>query len=143
MTALHDKDVRAGHTAVWSALGTVRDPELDEPLTDLGFVADVFGQFLFDGAFCFGEGQAPDIQTREEMKIDFAVRSNGCDGFGSWIIEQFDFQFIAGSKGKEFGRRLKPVGIDAVGLHDGFKRDGGHGEFRMRIETRPGMLATR
>ena len=25
--------------AVWSALGTVRDPELDEPLTDLGFVA--------------------------------------------------------------------------------------------------------
>ncbi|HVW42579.1 MAG TPA: iron-sulfur cluster assembly protein [Amycolatopsis sp.] len=25
--------------AAWSALGTVRDPELDEPLTDLGFVA--------------------------------------------------------------------------------------------------------
>ena len=25
--------------AVWAALGTVRDPELDEPLTDLGFVA--------------------------------------------------------------------------------------------------------
>ncbi|MEV0068965.1 iron-sulfur cluster assembly protein [Amycolatopsis sp. NPDC050768] len=25
--------------AVWSALGTVRDPELDRPLTDLGFVA--------------------------------------------------------------------------------------------------------
>ncbi|MFI5610897.1 metal-sulfur cluster assembly factor [Amycolatopsis sp. NPDC051903] len=25
--------------AVWSALGTVRDPELDAPLTDLGFVA--------------------------------------------------------------------------------------------------------
>ena len=25
--------------AVWSALGTVRDPELDDPLTDLGFVA--------------------------------------------------------------------------------------------------------
>lgn len=25
--------------AVWSALGTVRDPELDEPVTDLGFVA--------------------------------------------------------------------------------------------------------
>ncbi len=25
--------------AVWSALGTVLDPELDEPLTDLGFVA--------------------------------------------------------------------------------------------------------
>jgi metal-sulfur cluster biosynthetic enzyme len=24
--------------AVWSALGTVRDPELDEPITDLGFV---------------------------------------------------------------------------------------------------------
>ncbi len=29
----------AVHTAVWTALGTVRDPELDEPLTDLGFVA--------------------------------------------------------------------------------------------------------
>lgn len=31
--------------AVWSALGTVRDPELDEPVTDLGFVAEmaVFG----------------------------------------------------------------------------------------------------
>jgi len=26
-------------SAVWSALGRVRDPELDEPLTDLGFVA--------------------------------------------------------------------------------------------------------
>jgi metal-sulfur cluster biosynthetic enzyme len=25
--------------AVWAALGTVRDPELDEPLTDLGFVS--------------------------------------------------------------------------------------------------------
>jgi len=25
-------------SAVWAALGTVRDPELDEPLTDLGFV---------------------------------------------------------------------------------------------------------
>lgn len=27
-----------GHDAVWDALGTVRDPELDRPLTDLGFV---------------------------------------------------------------------------------------------------------
>ncbi|WP_046470492.1 metal-sulfur cluster assembly factor [Allosalinactinospora lopnorensis] len=27
-------------SAVWRALGTVRDPELDEPITDLGFVAD-------------------------------------------------------------------------------------------------------
>jgi metal-sulfur cluster biosynthetic enzyme len=39
MTALDDRIVRADLTAVWSALGTVRDPELDEPLTDLGFVA--------------------------------------------------------------------------------------------------------
>jgi len=29
---------RAAQAAAWSALGTVRDPELDEPLTDLGFV---------------------------------------------------------------------------------------------------------
>jgi metal-sulfur cluster biosynthetic enzyme len=29
----------ACRAAVWAALGTVRDPELDEPLTDLGFVA--------------------------------------------------------------------------------------------------------
>ncbi|PSK86902.1 uncharacterized protein DUF59 [Murinocardiopsis flavida] len=28
-------------TAVWQALATVRDPELDEPITDLGFVASV------------------------------------------------------------------------------------------------------
>ncbi len=27
-------------SAVWSALSTVRDPELDEPLTDLGFVSE-------------------------------------------------------------------------------------------------------
>src|SRR4051794_4739415 len=27
--------------AAWSALGRVRDPELDEPITDLGFVADL------------------------------------------------------------------------------------------------------
>jgi metal-sulfur cluster biosynthetic enzyme len=36
-----DFSVVAGQTldaAVWSALGTVRDPELDEPITDLGFV---------------------------------------------------------------------------------------------------------
>lgn len=32
----HTTEVAA---AVWSALGTVRDPELDDPLTDLGFVA--------------------------------------------------------------------------------------------------------
>ncbi|MDQ0380616.1 iron-sulfur cluster assembly protein [Amycolatopsis thermophila] len=37
MTAL--EEVRACHAAVWQALGTVRDPELDEPLTSLGFVA--------------------------------------------------------------------------------------------------------
>ena len=29
----------AVRTSVWAALGTVLDPELDEPLTDLGFVA--------------------------------------------------------------------------------------------------------
>jgi metal-sulfur cluster biosynthetic enzyme len=28
-------------TAVWAALGTVRDPELDRPVTDLGFVSEV------------------------------------------------------------------------------------------------------
>lgn len=28
-------------SAVWSALATVRDPELDEPITDLGFVREV------------------------------------------------------------------------------------------------------
>ncbi|MTD56209.1 iron-sulfur cluster assembly protein [Amycolatopsis pithecellobii] len=39
MTALHERGARAGYAEVWSALGTVRDPELDEPLTDLGFVA--------------------------------------------------------------------------------------------------------
>lgn len=43
MTTLTDGS-RTDHTtdvtsAVWSALGTVRDPELDDPLTDLGFVA--------------------------------------------------------------------------------------------------------
>ncbi|MDS0139064.1 MULTISPECIES: iron-sulfur cluster assembly protein [unclassified Amycolatopsis] len=31
--------VTGPRAAVWAALGTVRDPELDEPLTDLGFVA--------------------------------------------------------------------------------------------------------
>jgi len=31
-------EARTVPEAVWSALGTVRDPELDEPLTDLGFV---------------------------------------------------------------------------------------------------------
>jgi metal-sulfur cluster biosynthetic enzyme len=44
MTAVSTDEARTGrtaaiHAAVWSALGTVRDPELDEPLTDLGFVA--------------------------------------------------------------------------------------------------------
>jgi metal-sulfur cluster biosynthetic enzyme len=28
------------HAGVWAALGTVLDPELDEPITDLGFVAE-------------------------------------------------------------------------------------------------------
>ncbi|MFJ9786390.1 metal-sulfur cluster assembly factor [Amycolatopsis sp. NPDC101161] len=31
--------VLGARAAVWAALGTVRDPELDEPLTDLGFVS--------------------------------------------------------------------------------------------------------
>ncbi|MGV9385075.1 metal-sulfur cluster assembly factor [Nonomuraea sp. NPDC003707] len=31
-------DLASLPAAVWSALGTVRDPELDEPITDLGFV---------------------------------------------------------------------------------------------------------
>ncbi|MGW4487209.1 iron-sulfur cluster assembly protein [Amycolatopsis sp. NPDC004368] len=44
MTAPGSAGVRTDQTAavtaaVWSALGTVRDPELDRPLTDLGFVA--------------------------------------------------------------------------------------------------------
>ncbi|TCO54965.1 metal-sulfur cluster assembly factor [Actinocrispum wychmicini] len=34
------QDQTASREAVWSALGTVLDPELDEPLTDLGFVAE-------------------------------------------------------------------------------------------------------
>lgn len=43
MAALRTAGAPADQTAditaaVWSALGTVRDPELDEPLTDLGFV---------------------------------------------------------------------------------------------------------
>jgi metal-sulfur cluster biosynthetic enzyme len=33
------KDQTVLRNAVWSALGTVLDPELDEPLTDLGFVS--------------------------------------------------------------------------------------------------------
>lgn len=37
MTAL--STARTLAESVWAALGTVRDPELDEPLTDLGFVA--------------------------------------------------------------------------------------------------------
>jgi metal-sulfur cluster biosynthetic enzyme len=44
MTALGTTGALADQTAavtaaVWSALGTVQDPELDEPLTDLGFVS--------------------------------------------------------------------------------------------------------
>ena len=34
-----DRSSGARSAAVWAALGTVRDPELDEPITDLGFVA--------------------------------------------------------------------------------------------------------
>jgi metal-sulfur cluster biosynthetic enzyme len=42
MTAVDLHPVRASDAlpgAVWAALGTVMDPELDEPITDLGFVA--------------------------------------------------------------------------------------------------------
>lgn len=39
VTETADRDT-ALRPAVWSALGTVRDPELDEPLTDLGFVTE-------------------------------------------------------------------------------------------------------
>ncbi len=38
MTAGPAFDVRVDRQAVWSALGTVLDPELDEPITDLDFV---------------------------------------------------------------------------------------------------------
>ncbi len=46
MTAATDNDVVGG---AWSALATVRDPELDEPITALGFVAS---------CTVTGEGQA-------------------------------------------------------------------------------------
>jgi len=35
--------------AAWSALATVRDPELDEPITDLGFVAELTIEPAVDG----------------------------------------------------------------------------------------------
>ncbi len=38
MTAAAEKATVTGRA--WAALSTVRDPELDEPITDLGFVAD-------------------------------------------------------------------------------------------------------
>jgi metal-sulfur cluster biosynthetic enzyme len=41
MTALHDTSEASTVTqALWAALGTVRDPELDEPITDLAFVSE-------------------------------------------------------------------------------------------------------
>ncbi|MHB1612809.1 MAG: iron-sulfur cluster assembly protein [Actinomycetes bacterium] len=39
MSVVRDRMGTRSDTAVWSALGTVRDPELDEPITDLGFVS--------------------------------------------------------------------------------------------------------
>ncbi|HVV19303.1 MAG TPA: iron-sulfur cluster assembly protein, partial [Pseudonocardiaceae bacterium] len=39
MTSTQESARTVAHAAVWAALATVRDPELDEPLTDLGFVA--------------------------------------------------------------------------------------------------------
>ena len=38
--ALKAQTASALRDAVWAALGTVQDPELDEPLTDLGFVSE-------------------------------------------------------------------------------------------------------
>ncbi|GAB3895651.1 iron-sulfur cluster assembly protein [Kibdelosporangium lantanae] len=38
--ALRAQTASALRDAVWAALGTVLDPELDEPLTDLGFVSE-------------------------------------------------------------------------------------------------------
>jgi metal-sulfur cluster biosynthetic enzyme len=38
--ALRARTASALRDAVWAALGTVVDPELDEPLTDLGFVSE-------------------------------------------------------------------------------------------------------
>jgi metal-sulfur cluster biosynthetic enzyme len=40
-TARIDRTVRIDDEAVRAALGTVRDPELDEPITDLRFVAEI------------------------------------------------------------------------------------------------------
>jgi metal-sulfur cluster biosynthetic enzyme len=39
-SASRPADGTALREAVWAALGTVLDPELDEPITDLGFVAE-------------------------------------------------------------------------------------------------------
>jgi metal-sulfur cluster biosynthetic enzyme len=36
-----DRATVQDHGEIWAALGTVRDPELDEPITDLGFVRSV------------------------------------------------------------------------------------------------------
>ena len=50
--------------AVWAALGEVRDPELDEPLTELGFVTS----HAVDG----------DGTARVRLRADVLLRPTSC-----------------------------------------------------------------
>lgn len=112
-------------SAVWSALGKVRDPELDEPLTDLGFVArckvtagEVYVRLRLPTYFC-----APNFAFL--MVADAYDAVSRVRGVRRTVIELTD-HFAADAINKGVAARAgfrDSFGEEAAGELDGLRAD--------------------
>lgn len=108
--------------AVWEALGTVRDPELDRPLSDLGFVRAV----VIDGRDVRVELRLPTYWCAANfafvMAVDARDAIEAVPGVGQATIELVDhFESVRISKGVFEGQSFEEVfpgeatdGLDGV-----------------------------
>jgi metal-sulfur cluster biosynthetic enzyme len=113
-------------SAVWSALGTVLDPELDEPLTDLGFVSgcevsaagEAFVRLRLPTYFC-----APNFAFL--MVADAYDAVSAIPGVHRTVVE-LDDHFAADAINRGVAARAGFVGTfadEAAGELDGLRAD--------------------
>jgi metal-sulfur cluster biosynthetic enzyme len=112
-------------SAIWTALGKVRDPELDEPLTDLGFVArcrvkdgEAYVRLRLPTYFC-----APNFAFL--MVADAYDAVSGVPGVRRTVVELTD-HFAADVINRGVAARASfqgTFGGEASGELDGLRRD--------------------
>jgi metal-sulfur cluster biosynthetic enzyme len=98
-TALRPSPIR---DAVWRALGAVRDPELDEPITDLGFVTEIAVTDTDSGR------PAADVLVRLRLPTYFCAPN---------------FAYLMVADAADAVRALPEVGSAVIRLEDHFAAD--------------------